>query len=253
MYLRPDPPTFAAVPWRAPPSASDTPGVAPSVGRLICDVLMPTGERFEGDPRAVLRAALEAGRRGWATATSVAPELEFFLLREDVDENAMREPLPHDRGGYFDLSTDLAADVRREIVAELANMGMRIESSHHEVAAGQHEIDFVPADALADRRRCRHRALRHQGHCAASRPLATFLPKPFFGVNGSGMHTHQQLVRTERRLERLRRSPPTPATASPDWGATSSRGSSLTRRGCAPSSRRWSTRTSGWCRASRRR
>jgi len=195
MYLRPDPATFAAVPWSAPPSASDAPSVAPSVGRLICDVLLPTGERFEGDPRAALISALEYARR-LGYRYEVAPELECFLLREDARENAMREPLPHDRGGYFDLSTDLAADVRREIVAELANMGVRIESSHHEVAAGQHEIDFAPLEALAAADAVI--TARYVIKAIAQRRglWATFMPKPFFGLNGSGMHTHQQLFRT---------------------------------------------------------
>ena len=126
----------------------------------------------------------------------VAPELEFFLLREDARENAMREPLPHDRGGYFDLSTDLAADVRREIVAELASMGVLIESSHHEVAAGQHEIDFAPLEALAAADAVI--TARYVIKAIAQRHglWATFMPKPFFGLNGSGMHTHQQLFRT---------------------------------------------------------
>ncbi len=202
MYLRPDPATFAAVPWSAPPSSSDTPSVAPSVGRLICDVLLPTGERFEGDPRAALISALEHARR-LGYRYEVAPELEFFLLREDARENAMREPLPHDRGGYFDLSTDLAADVRREIVAELANMGVLIESSHHEVAAGQHEIDFAPLEALAAADAVI--TARYVIKAIAQRHglWATFMPKPFFGLNGSGMHTHQTTLSHQRRPERL--------------------------------------------------
>jgi glutamine synthetase len=190
MYLRPDPATFAVVPWSAPPSAND----ASSVGRVICDVLLPTGERFEGDPRAALIAAL-GHARGLGYLYRVAPELEFFLLREDARANVLREPLPHDRGGYFDLSTDLAADVRREIAAELGNMGVQIESSHHEVAAGQHEIDFAPLDALAAADAVI--TTRYVIKAIAQRHglWATFLPKPLFGVNGSGMHTHQQLFR----------------------------------------------------------
>src|SRR5258708_5764256 len=144
MYLRPDLETYAEVPWHTAPDQHGQP-VGGIVARLICDVLMPTGERFEGDPRAVLIAALEeAASRGYRF--DVSPELEFFLLRES--DGAAREPLPHDRGGYFDLSTDLAADVRREIVSELGRMGIQIEGSHHEVAAGQHEVDFALGDAL---------------------------------------------------------------------------------------------------------
>jgi glutamine synthetase len=194
MYLRPDLATYAEVPWR--PSVAGGAGESGGgrVARIICDVLMPTGERFEGDPRAVLIAALaEAAALGYRY--EVSPELEFFLLPEG--EGAAREPLPHDRGGYFDLSTDLAADVRREIVSELSSMGVRVESSHHEVAAGQHELDFVPDDALriADAVITARYAIKAiaQRHGL----WATFLPKPFYGINGSGMHTHQRLIRLE--------------------------------------------------------
>lgn len=192
MYLRPDLATYAEVPWRS--EMGQTEPQSGRTSRLICDVLMPNGERFGGDPRAVLAATLEeAAARGFGY--TVSPELEFFLLREDDKENATREPLPHDRGGYFDLSTDLAADVRREIVSELGSMGVAIESSHHEVAVGQHEIDFVPGDALhiADAvvtARYAIKAIAQRRHL-----WATFMPKPFHGINGSGMHTHQQLIR----------------------------------------------------------
>ena len=192
MFLRPDPATFAVVPWRMDALANDEAGG--DTARLICDVLMPTGERFEGDPRAVLRAALdEAAAQGYRYI--ISPELEFFLLHET--ESGMPQPLPNDRGGYFDLSTDPAADVRREICAELARMDIGIESSHHEVAAGQHELDFVPADAMriADAVVTARYAIRAiaQSHGY----MATFLPKPFFSVNGSGMHTHQALLRLD--------------------------------------------------------
>lgn len=190
MYLRPDPATFAVTPWRTDTLLGDAAGS--DTARMICDVLMPTGERFEGDPRAVLHAAQEeAAALGYRYM--ISPELEFFLLHESG--GAMPEPLLHDHGGYFDLSTDPAADVRREISAELVRMGIGIESSHHEVAAGQHEIDFIPDDALriADaivtaRYTIKAIAQRHG-------LMATFLPKPFFGINGSGMHTHQVLMR----------------------------------------------------------
>ena len=190
MYLRPDIKTYAEVPWRA--SAAAGTGEDSLVARLICDVLMPDGERFQGDPRAILEATLGyAASQGYTY--EVAPELEFFLLREGDDGIAL--PLPHDRGGYFDLSTDLAAEVRQEIVSELAKMGIRVEASHHEVAAGQHEVDFASAAALemADAVVTARYAIKAiaQRHGL----LATFLPKPFFGINGSGMHTHQRLLR----------------------------------------------------------
>ena len=182
MYLRPDLSTFAIIPWSA---SNDV------TARIICDVLTPVGERYQGDPRSVLRRALYAAtQQGFRYV--VAPELEFFLLQRSDGKPA---PLPHDRGSYFDLSTDLAAAVRREMVSALQAMGPRIETSHHEVAAGQHEIDFEPAEALASadaimtaRYALKAIALQHDLY-------ATFLPKPFYGVNGSGMHTHQQLLR----------------------------------------------------------
>jgi glutamine synthetase len=198
MYLRPDIKTYAEVPWRA--SAAAGTGEDSLVARLICDVLMPDGERFQGDPRAILEATLGyAASQGYTY--EVAPELEFFLLREGDDGVAL--PLPHDRGGYFDLSTDLAAEVRQEIVSELAKMGIRVEASHHEVAAGQHEVDFASAAALemADAVVTARYAIK----AIAQRKglLATFLPKPFFGINGSGMHTHQRLLRIADRSDVL--------------------------------------------------
>jgi glutamine synthetase len=181
MYLRPDLSTFALIPWSSPNDVT---------ARIICDVLTPGGESYQGDPRAVLRRALrEAEEQGFRYV--VAPELEFFLLQREKGTPA---PLPHDQGSYFDLSTDLAASVRREMVTALQRMGQRIEASHHEVAAGQHELDFEPADALAtaDAIMTARYALKAiaQGHGL----YATFLPKPFYGINGSGMHVHQQLI-----------------------------------------------------------
>ncbi len=163
---------------------------AGAVARIICDVRTPNGEPFDGDPRATLLKALEvANSMGYNFL--VAPELEFFLLHL---EDKTPTPLPHDRGGYFDLSTDLAATVRRQMVQALQQMGIRIEASHHEVAAGQHELDFETADALhiADGLMTAKYVLK--GIAAQHDLYATFLPKPFFGVNGSGMHTHQQLI-----------------------------------------------------------
>jgi glutamine synthetase len=189
MYLRPDLATYSLLPW---PAAGDQNAAAGPVARVICDVLTPAGERFEGDPRAVL---IRAQQRAAALdfRFEVAAELEFFLFNER--EGRAREALPHDRGGYFDLSTDLAADVRREIVAALAKMGIDVETSHHEVAAGQHELDFAPsealraADALITARYVAKAVAQRQGL------WATFMPKPFFGISGSGLHVHQQLVR----------------------------------------------------------
>jgi glutamine synthetase len=199
MYLFPDLDTFSILPGKIRPleitslafnEQEDMLLEAGAVARIICNVHTPNGERFDGDPRATLIRALDvANSMGFNFL--VAPELEFFLLH--LEDNTPM-PLPHDRGGYFDLSTDLAATVRRQMVLALQQMDIKIEASHHEVAAGQHELDFETADALhiADGLMTAKYVLK--GIAAQHDLYATFLPKPFFGVNGSGMHTHQQLI-----------------------------------------------------------
>ncbi|HEY7123740.1 MAG TPA: glutamine synthetase family protein [Ktedonobacterales bacterium] len=182
MYLRPDLSTFVLIPWSRSGEVT---------ARIICDVLTPGGESYQGDPRAVLRRVLrEAQEQGFGYV--VAPELEFFLLQREKGTPA---PLPHDQGSYFDLSTDLAASVRREMVSALQAMGQRIEASHHEVAAGQHELDFEPADALATADAIMTARYTLKAIAQVHGLYATFLPKPFYGINGSGMHIHQQLIR----------------------------------------------------------
>ena len=198
MYLHPDLATFAILPGKVRPSASLQSGSSLTgavsdddvVARVICDVYTPDGERFDGDPRSTLARALEVGR-SMGFAFLAAPELEFFLLQLD---GKAPTPLPHDRGGYFDLSTDLAAAVRRQMVQALQHMNIAIEASHHEVAAGQHELDFALGDAgaIADALMTAKYVLKA---IADEHDLyATFLPKPLYGINGSGMHTHQQLL-----------------------------------------------------------
>ena len=182
MFLRPDLDTFRVFPW--PP----TPGER--VARVICDIHNPDGSPFEGCPRQALKRVIErAGAMGYAMMAG--PEAEFFLF-----QTREGEPLTetHDAGGYFDLTpVDQGEDVRRQIVLVLESMGFEVEGAHHEVAAGQHEIDFRYDDALttADsvgtfRFVVKNVAMRNGLH-------ATFMPKPVFGVNGSGMHTHQSL------------------------------------------------------------
>jgi len=181
MYLMPDLSTFVVIPWERGDNTT---------ARVICNVYTPDGQVFEGDPRRVLARNIElAAKLGCGLYTG--PELEFFLLRRD--EEGVEVPLPHDRGGYFDLSTDLAMDVRKEMVNALEEIGIPVETSHHEVAIGQHEIDFQYGDALrtADnavtfKYTLKAIALLHDLH-------ATFMPKPIFGINGSGMHTHLSL------------------------------------------------------------
>ena len=184
MRLNPDPETFAVLPWR-----SDDKGKA---ARLMCDVInTSTGEPFEGDPRYVLKQAVaRAEEMGYQV--NAAPEPEFFLFEEDENGRATTET--GDAGGYFDLAPkDLASDVRRDIIYGLEEMGFEIEASHHEVAEGQHEINFTYDDALSTadnvatfRAVVRAIAAEHDLH-------ATFMPKPIPRINGSGMHTHLSL------------------------------------------------------------
>jgi glutamine synthetase len=157
---------------------------------VICDVYTPRGEPFAGDPRRVLRRQVERAKAlGYVVNTG--PELEFFLFRRG-DDGAI-EPLPHDQAGYFDFSTDLAQEIRQDMVDALEAFGIRVEAAHHEVAEGQHEIDFEYSDALrtADNAITFKFALKAiaQQHGL----YATFMPKPIHGINGSGMHTHQSL------------------------------------------------------------
>jgi glutamine synthetase len=184
MRLNPDPDTFAVLPWR-----SDDQGKA---ARLICDVInTSTGEPFTGDPRYVLKQAVARAEEMGFTVNA-APEPEFFLFEEDDDGRATTKT--SDAGGYFDLAPkDLAQDVRRDIIYGLESMGFEIEASHHEVARGQHEINFTYDDALSTadnvatfRAVVRAIAAEHDLH-------ATFMPKPIPRINGSGMHTHISL------------------------------------------------------------
>ncbi|GAB6876282.1 type I glutamate--ammonia ligase [Thermaerobacter litoralis] len=185
MYLRPDPATFVILPWKTREGRR--------TARLICDVYNPDGTPFEGDPRYVLkRVVAEAAEMGYVM--NVGPEPEFFLFERPSAEQG--RPVTLDHAGYFDLApVDKGEEVRAEIVLTLQEMGFEIEAAHHEVAPSQHEIDFKYADAVttADniatfRSVVRTIALQHGLH-------ATFMPKPLYGENGSGMHLHQSLFR----------------------------------------------------------
>jgi glutamine synthetase len=184
MYLRPDLNTFTIFPWRPSPN---------KVARLICDVYLPDGTPFPGCPRGVLKKMLKKAEE-MGFKFFVGPEIEFFLFL--TDENGNPTLQTHDQGGYFDLApVDLGEDARRDMVLTLEEMGFEIEASHHEVAPGQHEIDFKYDDALytADnvvtfKLVVKTIAQRHGLH-------ATFMPKPIFGINGSGMHTNMSLAR----------------------------------------------------------
>ena len=181
MVAMPDPTTFQILPWR---SKDDV-----NVARMFCDIYRPNGEPFDCDPRYVLKRNLKrAAEMGFTYY--VGPELEYFYLKSADD------PSPLDAGGYFDLTPlDVASDLRRETVLMLEQMGINVEYSHHEVAPSQHELDMRYTDALtmADnvmtyRLVVKEIALKHNVY-------ATFMPKPIFGVNGSGMHTHQSLFK----------------------------------------------------------
>jgi glutamine synthetase len=182
-YLAPDMTTFNEIPWQ--------PGSGPrGTARVICDVFTPRGEPFAGDPRYVLRRQVDRAREmGYVVNTG--PELEFFLLRRDEDGSIM--PLPHDQAGYFDYSTDLAQEVRQDMVDALEAFGIRVEAAHHEVAVGQHEIDFEYADALKTADNAVTFKFTLKAIAQQHGLYATFMPKPIHGINGSGMHTHQSL------------------------------------------------------------
>ncbi|MFB6174071.1 MAG: type I glutamate--ammonia ligase [Halobacteriales archaeon] len=184
MRLDPDPETFAVIPWEQHDGASSA--------RMICDVIdTATGEPFEGDPRYVLKRAIDRAEE-MGFELNAGPEPEFFVFEKDEDGRATTTT--HDAGGYFDLAPkDLATDLRRDIINTLETMDFEVEASHHEVARGQHEIDFKYEDALttADniatfRSVVRATAELHDLH-------ATFMPKPIPAINGSGMHTHLSL------------------------------------------------------------
>lgn len=189
MYLYPDLSTLEFFPWRPQQG---------KVARMICDVYLPNGEPFEGDPRYVLKRAIkEAADLGYTF--EVGPECEFFLF--NTDENTMPTTVTHEQAGYFDIGPlDFGENARRDIVMTLEDMGFTIEASHHEIAPAQHEIDFRYDEALqtADnimtfKLAVRTIAKRHGLH-------ATFMPKPKYGVNGSGMHINMSLHKDGKNI-----------------------------------------------------
>ena len=184
MLLAPDFETFRLFPWGDPDAR---------VARLICDINMPTGEPFAGDPRGVLKRQI-ARAKEMGFLMNAGMEAEFFLFRPGAEGGVTTAT--HDVGGYFDLApADLGEDARRAMVDVLEQMGFEVEASHHEVAHAQHEIDFRYADALltADNIATFRFVIKHVAHQFGL--VASFMPKPIFGQNGSGMHTHQSLFR----------------------------------------------------------
>ena len=183
MYLEPDLSTFQVLPW--------TYGGSERVGRMICDIANPDGTQFAGCPRSALKRAITLARdRGFSMRAG--PEAEFFLFQRRPDGQPTTET--HDSGGYFDLTpVDLGEDVRREIVLSLEQMGFHVEAAHHEVAPGQHEVDFRHDEALITADNVSTFRFVVKNVASRNGLHATFMPKPIFGINGSGMHTHQSL------------------------------------------------------------
>lgn len=185
MHLHLDPDTYAVLPW----SPSEI-----RRARIFCDIETPSGDPFPGDPRGILKAMLmKLKQRGWIF--NVGPEPEFFLFKRNGGENI--HPVPHDVGGYFDFSAvDEATRVRTELMEAISTMGLEVEVGHHEVALGQHEIDFRFADALRAADNVLTLKYTVKAIAAQHGLVASFMPKPIFGINGSGMHCHQSLFDT---------------------------------------------------------
>lgn len=184
MIAMPDPATFAILPWR--------PEEQP-VARMICDILQPSAGQhkpYEGDPRFVLKKALEKMKKMGFDHFYVGPELEYFYFKNSSGTEIL------DEGGYFDLTPlDMASNLRRETVFALRKLGIVVEYSHHEVAPSQHEIDMRYADALQMADNTVTYRLTVKEIASKNGVYATFMPKPIFGQNGSGMHTHQSLFK----------------------------------------------------------
>lgn len=181
MIAMPDPSTFKILPWR---------GEEHKVGRMICDVLNPDGTPYEGDPRYQLKRALKRAEDMGYDHFYVGPELEFFYFKDSDGTEVL------DRGGYFDLTPlDVASDLRRDTVMALEEMGIDVEYSHHEVGPSQHEIDIRYGDALKIADDAMTYRLVVKEIAETYGVYATFMPKPLFGENGSGMHTHQSLFK----------------------------------------------------------
>ncbi|MCX6010824.1 MAG: glutamine synthetase family protein [Chloroflexi bacterium] len=184
MVALPDPDSFQLLPWR--------PREHRAVARMFCDILKPGGQPFEGDPRYVLKKNLKrAADLGYTYY--VGPELEYFYFKNSEGTEVL------DQGGYFDLiPLDMATDLRRETVLALEELGIGVEYSHHEVAPSQHEIDMRYTDALTMADQVMTYRLVVKQIAINNGIYATFMPKPIFGINGSGMHVHQSLFKGER-------------------------------------------------------
>lgn len=186
MHLRLDPDTYAVLPWSS---------VERRRARIFCDIYTPDEKPFAGDPRGVLKSLIaKIAERGWTY--NIGPEPEFFLFKGENGRGI--HPVPHDTGGYFDFSAfDEAVRVRSQLMEALRSMGLEIEVGHHEVALGQHEIDFRFADAVKAADNVLTLKYTVKAIAAQHGLVASFMPKPVFGINGSGMHCHQSLFDKE--------------------------------------------------------
>ncbi|MCK9229607.1 MAG: glutamine synthetase family protein [Syntrophales bacterium] len=189
MLAKPDPATFAILPWRTSPADGS------KVARMFCDILTPDGVPYRGDPRHALKRQL-AKASALGLSLYVGPELEFFYFKSSEGE-----PRILDRGGYFDqMPMDVASDMRRDTILALEEMGIPVEYSHHEVAPSQHEIDLRYAEALTMADAAMTYRLTVKEMAAKYGFYATFMPKPLFGENGSGMHVHQSLFKGRKNV-----------------------------------------------------
>lgn len=182
MIARPDPKTFTLLPWRP----SDI-----AVGKMFCDIYEPDGTPYKGDPRYVLRKNVEAAKKKGYTYY-IGPELEYFYFKSN------KNPETLDEGGYFDYHSDAAEDLRRDTIIALNQMGIKVEYSHHEVAHSQHEIDLRYDEALTMADTVMTYRITVKEIARRNDVYATFMPKPIYGQNGSGMHTHQSLFKGKR-------------------------------------------------------
>jgi glutamine synthetase len=189
MIAMPDASTFRVLPWRPAESG---------VGRMFCDIVTPDRQPYEGDPRHVMRRALQRAKSMGFDNYFVGPELEYFYFRSAKTANG-QAPEVLDEGGYFDLTTlDAGSDVRRETVLALEQLGIHVEYTHHEVGPSQHEIDMRYADGLKMSDDCMTYRITVKEYAMKYGWHATFMPKPLFGENGSGMHVHQSLFKEGR-------------------------------------------------------
>jgi len=185
MVALPDPTTFQILPWRPQEK---------KVARMICNILTPEREPYEGDPRNVLKKALQRMKKMGFDHYYLGPELEYFYFKNDTSSTEIL-----DKGGYFDLTTlDVASDLRRDTIIALEAMGIPIEYSHHEVGPSQHEIDMRYTDALDMADHVITYRIVVKEIAQKYGVYATFMPKPLFGENGSGMHTHQSLFKGDK-------------------------------------------------------